>query len=66
MMGMQAEPARLFYDFRLDDHIPDDHLLRFDIRSPHIRNDRQVHLGIDRQQSEEARLRAVHGGRSDL
>jgi hypothetical protein len=25
---MQAEPARLFYDFRLDDHVPGDHLLR--------------------------------------
>jgi transposase len=28
MMGMQAEPAQLFYDFRLDDHVPCDHLLR--------------------------------------
>ena len=28
MMGVQAEPARLFYDFRLDDHVPDDHILR--------------------------------------
>ena len=28
MMGMQAAPAQLFYDFCLDDHIPDDHLLR--------------------------------------
>ena len=28
MMGLQAEPAQLFYDFRLDDHVPGDHLLR--------------------------------------
>ena len=28
MMGVQAEPARLFYDFRLDDHVPDNHILR--------------------------------------
>ena len=28
MMGKQATPERLFYDFRLDDHVPDDHLLR--------------------------------------
>jgi hypothetical protein len=28
MMGMQVEPAQLFYAFRLDDHVPADHLLR--------------------------------------
>lgn len=28
MMGMQAEPTRLFYDFCLDDHVPDNHMLR--------------------------------------
>jgi len=28
MMGLQAEPAQLFYDFCLDDHVPGDHLLR--------------------------------------
>ena len=28
MMGMQVEAAQLFYEFRLDDHVPDDHLLR--------------------------------------
>jgi transposase len=28
MMGMQMAPAQLFYDFCLDDHVPDDHLLR--------------------------------------
>ncbi len=28
MMGMQAAPERLFYDFCLDDHVPVDHLLR--------------------------------------
>jgi len=27
-MGMQRAPAQLFYDFCLDDHVPDDHLLR--------------------------------------
>lgn len=28
MMGTQAAPTQLFYDFCLDDHVPDDHLLR--------------------------------------
>src|SRR4249920_3250055 len=28
MMGFQGTPARLFYDFCLDDHVPSDHLLR--------------------------------------
>ena len=28
MMGIQTEPAQLFYEFRLDDHVPADHLLR--------------------------------------
>jgi transposase len=28
MMGTQAAPDRLFYDFCLDDHVPADHLLR--------------------------------------
>jgi transposase len=28
MMGMQTAPAQLFYDFCLNDHVPDDHLLR--------------------------------------
>ena len=28
MMGVQAARARLFYDFRLDDHVPSGHLLR--------------------------------------
>ena len=28
MMGTQAAPERLFYDFCLDDHVPADHLLR--------------------------------------
>jgi transposase len=28
MMGMQAEPTRLFYDFCLNDHVPGDHMLR--------------------------------------
>ena len=28
MMGRQAEPEQLFYDVRLDDHVPADHLLR--------------------------------------
>ena len=28
MMGTQAAPARLFYDFSIDDHVPADHLLR--------------------------------------
>ena len=28
MMGTQAAPEQLFYDFCLEDHVPDDHLLR--------------------------------------
>jgi len=28
MMGTQAAPAQLFYDFCLDDHVPSNHLLR--------------------------------------
>jgi len=28
MMGMQAAPERLFYDFCLEEHVPSDHLLR--------------------------------------
>jgi hypothetical protein len=28
MMGTQTAPERLFYDFCLEDHVPDDHLLR--------------------------------------
>ncbi len=28
MMGKQAAPEQLFYDFCLDDHVPDDHMLR--------------------------------------
>ncbi len=28
MMGWQVAPAQLFYDFCLDDHVPDDHPLR--------------------------------------
>lgn len=28
MMGLQSEPDQLFYDFCLDDHVPEDHLLR--------------------------------------
>jgi transposase len=28
MMGSQVTPAQLFYDFCLDDHVPDSHLLR--------------------------------------
>jgi len=27
-MGMQTAPVQLFYDFCLDDHVPEDHLLR--------------------------------------
>jgi hypothetical protein len=28
MMGFQRTPARLFYDFRLEEHVPVDHMLR--------------------------------------
>ena len=28
MMGFQGTPARLFYDFCLDEHVPSDHMLR--------------------------------------
>ena len=40
-MGTQAAPERLFYDFCLEDHVPDDHLLR--------RIDRFLDLGDVRQ-----------------
>ena len=41
MMGTQAAPERLFYDFCLEDHVPDGHLLR--------RIDRFLDLGDVRQ-----------------
>lgn len=28
MMGVQETPARLFYDFCLEEHVPSDHMLR--------------------------------------
>ena len=28
MMGVQETPARLFYDFCLDEHVPSDHMVR--------------------------------------
>lgn len=28
MMGCQAAPSQLFYDFSVDDHVPAGHLLR--------------------------------------
>jgi hypothetical protein len=28
MMGRQAVPAQLFYDFSIEEHVPEDHLLR--------------------------------------
>ena len=28
MMGFQGTPARLFYDFCLDEHVPFDHMVR--------------------------------------
>jgi len=28
MMGFQGTPARLFYDFCLEEHVPVDHMLR--------------------------------------
>jgi transposase len=42
MMGRQTAPARLFYEFCLDDHVPGDHLLR------HI--DRFVDLDVVRSE----------------
>ena len=33
MMGSQVAPAQLFYDFCLDVHVPDDHLLGRSISS---------------------------------
>jgi hypothetical protein len=42
MMGTQAAPGQLFYDFCLEDHVPDDHLLR--------RIDRFLDLSDVRQQ----------------
>ena len=31
MMGVQGTPARLFYDFCLEEHVPADHLLRLGV-----------------------------------
>lgn len=42
MMGTQAAPDRFFYDFCLEDHVPDDHLLR--------RIDRFLDLGSIRKE----------------
>jgi len=28
MMGTQSAPAQLFYDFDLEHHVPDNHMLR--------------------------------------
>ncbi len=28
MMGTQVEPAQLFWEFRLNDHVPTEHMLR--------------------------------------
>ena len=42
MMGTQATPEQLFYDFCLDDHVPEDHLLR--------RIDRFLDLGSVRRE----------------
>jgi hypothetical protein len=28
MVGIEVEAAQLFYELRLDDHVPTDHLLR--------------------------------------
>ena len=42
MMGIQSAPPQLFYDFCLDDHVPQDHLLR--------RIDRFVDLELVREE----------------
>jgi hypothetical protein len=36
MMGMQTAPSQLFCDFCLDDHVPEDHLLRRFDRFPDL------------------------------
>ena len=45
MMGTQAAPARLFYDFSIDDHVPADHLLRQIDRFLDLGSVRQVLAG---------------------
>ncbi len=51
MMGMQAAPERLFYDFCLEDHVPADHLSALDrwvSRSERAASDAQALLQLDR------------------
>jgi transposase len=45
MMGLQAAPERLFYDFCLEDHVPADHLLRRIDRFLDLRSARQELAG---------------------
>jgi hypothetical protein len=44
MMGMQVEAAQLFYEFRLSDHVPGDHLLRRIDRFPDLESVRRAQL----------------------
>jgi hypothetical protein len=50
MMGRQEAAPQLFYDFRLDDHVPADHMLR----------------GIDRFLQQYPPNIAIHGGSGAL
>ncbi len=45
MMGTQSAPERLFYDFCMDNHGPDNHLLRQIDRFPD-RHDPPLHIGL--------------------
>ena len=38
MMGRQTAPAKLFYDFDIESHVPGDHLLRQDDRFLNLGN----------------------------
>jgi len=40
MMGRQEAAPELFYDFRLDDHVPADHMLRGVDQFPELRAER--------------------------
>jgi hypothetical protein len=58
MMGTQAAPERLFYDFCLEDHVPDDHLLR--------RIGRFLDLGDVRQTLQSPRIYRCSTGRGEM
>ena len=69
MMGRQVAAPQLFYDFCLDDHVPDDHLLRridrfVDLES--VRTAAEAVLQHDRPPLDRSRSDAAHADRGLL